>query len=106
MTQALDSGEAHPISEMSIVDTFTRLIFEEEGGYSRDELAIIQALRMVEINVLADSHREMGAYLQALEVREMIELVARVRHQLAAMPGVAVTPAGSGPAPPGAIRRA
>ena len=74
--------EQGPISEMAIVDTFTKLIFGEEEGYCASELSIIQALRMVDANVLLDCHRDMGAYLRALGVQEMVQLVARVREQL------------------------
>ncbi len=72
------------ISEMAIVDTFTKLIFGEDGAYSKDELVIIQAFRAVDINVALDSHQQMGEYLRALGVQEMIQLVSKVREQLAA----------------------
>ena len=71
------------ISEMAIVDTFTKLIFGEEDRYSHRELRIIQAFRSVDTNVVLDSHRDMGAYLRALGVQEMIRLVARVQQWLA-----------------------
>jgi hypothetical protein len=77
------NSEAAPVSEMTIVDTFTKLIFGEDSRYTAKELRIIQALRMVDTNVLFDSHRDMGAYLRALGVQEMIELVTRVQRQLA-----------------------
>lgn len=90
--------EGTNVSEMAIVDTFTKLIFGEESRYSNRELMIIQAFRMVDTNVVFDSHRDMGAYLRALGVEEMIGLVSRVRRQLAGgnsvAPGVpARTPA-------------
>ena len=77
-----------PVSEMAIVDTFTKLIFGEDSRYSAGELRIIQALRMVDTNVVFDSHRDLGAYLRALGVQEMIKLVTRVQRQLASGPGV------------------
>ena len=70
------------LSEMSIVDTFTKLIFGEESGYDEGELRIIEVLRVVERNVSLDSHVDMGAYLRALGVQEMIKLVARVRRAI------------------------
>ncbi|QFU74563.1 hypothetical protein EY643_02240 [Halioglobus maricola] len=70
------------ISEMAIVDTFTKLIFGEEDRYTHRELRIIQAFRAVDTNVVLDSHRDMGAYLRALGVQEMIRLVTRVQGQL------------------------
>jgi hypothetical protein len=68
---------------MAIVDTFTKLIFGEDSRYTAGELRIIQAFRMVDTNVVFDSHRDMGAYLRALGVEEMIQLVTRVQRQLA-----------------------
>jgi hypothetical protein len=79
MQRTHDSGEVVPVSEMAIVDTFTKLIFGEEDDYSARELMIIQAFRSVDDNVLRDSHRDMGEYLRNLGVREMIQVVARVR---------------------------
>lgn len=80
-------GEAE-VAEMAIVDTFTKLIFGEDGQYSDAELQIIQAFRDVDHNVVFDSHRDMGAYLRALGVGEMIKLVGRVQVELAgAEPG-------------------
>lgn len=88
MSHSHNSSDDSAISELSIVDTFTRLIFGDEDGYNRHELSVIQALRMVDLTVLGDSHRDMGAYLREMEVGEMIELVGRVRRQLATMSGV------------------
>lgn len=73
--------EGGPASEMAIVDTFTKLIFGEDE-YSPGEELIIQALRAADLNVSLDNHREMGLYLRALGVREMISLVGRVQKQL------------------------
>ena len=83
MKHAHNLDEAGPVSEMAIVDTFTKLIFGEEDEYSHPEQSIIQAFRAVDANVALDNYREMGVYLRALGVREMIQLVARVQEQLA-----------------------
>ena len=83
MQRAIQGGESSAVSDMSIVDTFTKLIFGEDAAYSNQELRIIQALRAVDNNVALDSHREMGVYLRALGVREMISLVGQVQAQLA-----------------------
>jgi len=84
------------LSEMVIVDTFTKLIFGEDADYSNQELLIIQALRSADHNISLDSHRDMGVYLRALGVREMIVLVARVQSLLAdglpMMPGMTGAP--------------
>ena len=72
-----------PASEMAIVDTFTRLIFGEQDHFSDSEMLIIQAFRLVDDSVARDSYTEMGQYLRALGVAEMIKLVTRVQAQLA-----------------------
>ena len=82
MQRAINVSEIGPASEMAIVDTFTKLIFGEENDYSSRELMIIQAFRTVDNNVLMDSHHNMGAYLRALGVREMIDIVSQVREHL------------------------
>lgn len=71
------------VSEMAIVDTFTKLIFGEETFFSDMELLIVQALRATEPNVALDGHRDMGFYLRALGVKEMIKLVSQVQLQMA-----------------------
>ena len=71
------------VAEMAIVDTFTKLIFGDEGHYSELELQIIQSLRLTEPNVAQDDLHDMGVYLRALGVSEMISLVSRVQAQLA-----------------------
>ncbi len=74
-----DMPQAPAISEMMIVDTFTKLIFGQEDGFSPGEELIIHALRRSYGSVALDNHREMGEYLRALGVPEMIQLVKRVR---------------------------
>jgi len=82
MQRACSNGELGHVSDMAIVDTFTKLIFGEDDDYSAEELCIIKALRAVDVNVALDSHRDMGEYLRALGVREMVQMVARVQQQL------------------------
>ena len=80
------SYNVHPegvVGEMTIVDTFTKLIFGEDGHFDELELQIIQCLRLAEPNVALDGHRDMGVYLRALGVSEMIKLVTRVQAQMA-----------------------
>jgi len=83
MQRAYMTKQSGAVSEMAIVDTFTKLIFGESAQYSSRELLIIQALRLADANVACDSHGEMGDYLRALGVAEMIHLVADVQHHLA-----------------------
>ncbi len=71
-----------PVSEMAIVDTFTKLIFAEDGEFSSSEELIIKAFRLVDTRVQLDSYKDMGEYLRALGVQEMIQLVTRVQQSL------------------------
>ena len=71
------------VGEMTIVDTFTKLIFGEEGHFDELELQIVQSLRLAEPNVALDDHHDMGVYLRALGVSEMIKLVVRVQARMA-----------------------
>ena len=82
MQHAHRSSAGGPVSEMAIVDTFTKLVFGEEDDYSARELLIIKAFRAVDANAFTDTHRDMGEYLRALGVREMIQLVSQVQVEL------------------------
>jgi len=68
---------------MLVVDTFTKLIFELDSDFTPVELSVIQAFRLVDENVVMDSHSDMGAYLRALGVEEMVGLVDQVCRKLA-----------------------
>lgn len=95
MKRTEQSGDTASPSEMVIVDTFTRLIFGDAGGFSRSELQVIEALRVVEPDVATDNLGAMGDYLRALGVAEMIELVSRVQYSATHGP-VPVSPGSSG----------
>ncbi|GAB5445171.1 hypothetical protein [Gymnodinialimonas sp.] len=84
MQYSYSIGETFAVSEMAVVDVFTRLIFNDQGEFTATEKTIIETFRTVDANVLMDSYSEMGEYLRNLGVREMIHLVARIREQLAA----------------------
>ncbi len=77
-----DHGDTVP-SEMEIVDTFTRLIFDAGQALSVREEAILHTLCLVDDNAAncraEDYPKEVGAYLRALGVTEMTRLVRRVR---------------------------
>ncbi|MEM9255684.1 MAG: hypothetical protein AAGA91_09560 [Pseudomonadota bacterium] len=78
-----DYNDNMPITEMAIVDTFTRLIFGDEEDFGLPEMHIISGFREVDVNVMHDTPVEMGKYLRNLGVREMIHLVSRLREHLA-----------------------
>lgn len=81
MQLAYNKNEANPMSEMAIVNTFTKLIFGEVT-FTERELSIIAGFRAVNADVLRDSREEMGEYLRSLGVREMIQLVSRLHRHL------------------------
>lgn len=78
MQRSSNTSDAGPVTEMAIVDTFTKLIFGDET-FSEQELLIIDTFRLVRADVQRDSFSEMGEYLRNLGVREMIQLVSRLR---------------------------
>ena len=82
MLQEFDSDASGQVSELAIVDTFTKLIFGVEDEYSDGELMIVQALRLADDNIALDERHEMGGYLRALSVSEMIRLVSQVKQSL------------------------
>ena len=82
-------------TELEIVDTFTKLIFGDETYTSR-ERATITALRLADERLAPDDLAEIGCYLRALGVVEMIKLVHRVQAQFhpgEAMPLIPACPA-------------
>ena len=95
-----DSFQTAP-SEMEIVDTFTRLILAGDEDLSVRDQSIIHALCLVDDNAAqcrADDYpREIGVYLRALGVSEMIRLVKQVQ---ASYPVTAQTESASAEAQP------
>ena len=79
-----DAGPPHlgQVTEMAIVNTFTKLIFGDEA-YNTCELAVIDAFRSMDDTVSRDTLKEMGEYLRNLGVREMIQLVSSLRLRIA-----------------------
>ena len=75
-------AETAEVSELEIVDICTRLIFGTEDELSLREQMIIAALRLSDDNFGGDNTVEMGKYLRALGVREMIKLVAVAKHHM------------------------
>ncbi len=78
MQKVTSEGDLGTVSEMAIVDTFTKLIFGTQE-FSAIEGIIIRNFRAVEASVSHDNYTEMGVYLRNLGVREMIQLVTRLR---------------------------
>ena len=72
-------------SEMEIVDTFTHAIFSGGEALSPREVSILETLCQVDDNaahcVGEQATGNLGRYLRDLGVKEMIQLVARVRER-------------------------
>ena len=77
------TDEAAP-RELDIVDTFTRLIFNGGETLSARDMAVVVALCQVDAGAEAasatDFPRDLGSYLRAQGVSEMIALVEQVRN--------------------------
>ncbi len=83
---SMDAGGGSHGVEMDIVDTFTRLIFADEDGFGQREHAIVEALRCCEPQLDAGDTSQMGEFLRALGVTEMIALVSRVHNRMSIPP--------------------
>ena len=95
--------DSQSASDMAIVDTFTKVIFGEEADFSEREWRIIGALRTVDAEVSMDTLHEMGNYLRALGVAEMIRLVGQVHQALDS--GLIATPPHAGSIATGSLHR-
>jgi hypothetical protein len=82
MRHALQEQEDGPVSEMAIVNTFTKLIFGDDLFTAR-ELSIIEALQANNAGAMCENRKAVGEYLRNLGVREMIDLVSGLRQSLA-----------------------
>ncbi|CAA0090858.1 Uncharacterised protein [Halioglobus japonicus] len=80
MGRALKEKE-QPVTEIAIVNTFTKLIFGDEA-YTLREQSIIDAFQTMDVSAISGSHTEMGEYLRNLGVREMIQLVSGLQQHL------------------------
>jgi hypothetical protein len=79
---AQQEKEDGPVTEMAIVNTFTKLIFGDDT-YTAREISIIEAFQAMDLSVARDGRKEMGEYLRNLGVREMIRLVSGLQQYLA-----------------------
>ena len=77
-----DNDNAVP-SEMQIVDAFSHVIFCGAEELTPEEEGILRTLCVVDENAATASAGtfpgDVGSYLKALDVSEMIQLVSRVR---------------------------
>jgi hypothetical protein len=76
------------LDEMSIVDIFTRLIFDAESPLNVEEARIVELLCHVEPGLSGVSRRDLSEYLRSMGVEEMIQVVARLKHFMEQQLGV------------------
>lgn len=69
------------IDEMSIVDIFTKLIFDAESPLEDSEELIFDLLTHYDEGLLQASRRDISEYLRAMGVDEMIKVVAALKSE-------------------------
>ena len=67
------------IDEMSIVDIFTKLIFDAQSPLSSSEERVIAALGDLMPSLSNVSRNELSEYLRAMSVDEMIRAVEQIK---------------------------
>lgn len=70
------------ISEMSIVDVITQLIFDTDFEFDDSQQLILAALRQIDQGLYGVHRRNLSEYLRAMPVDEMIKLVTQIKQQL------------------------
>ena len=76
------------LDEMSIVDIFTKLIFDAESALTENEAWVVELLSQIEPGLCGVSRRDLSEYLRAMEVQEMINVVARLKAFMEKQQGV------------------
>ena len=84
----LREAGASIFDEMSIVDVLTKLIFDAEVELHGTELLVVELLGQVDTSLAASSRRDVGEYLRAMGVDEMIAVVNRIKRLLDCQQGV------------------
>ena len=78
------------MDEMSIVDIFTKLIFDAESLLDDSEELIYQLLVHHEESLLKASRRDVSEYLRSMGVDEMIKTVAVLKAEYEKQQGLVV----------------
>ena len=74
--------DGHIIEEMSIVDIFTKLIFDADTKLAEAEVYVVDLLRQIDQDLLEGSQRDISEHLRAMGVDEMITLVAQIKKKM------------------------
>lgn len=85
---ALAKKEIGVIDEMSIVDVFTKLIFDADSVLYETESQVVEILGQVEASLYEASRREISEFLRAMGVDEMISTVGQVKRSFDQQQGV------------------
>lgn len=78
------------MDEMSIVDIFTKLIFDAQSHLDESEELIYQLLVHHEESLLKASRRDVSEYLRSMGVDEMIKTVAVLQAEYEKQKGLVV----------------
>ncbi len=79
---ALAKKETGATDEMSIVDVFTKLIFDADSVLDETESLIVEILGQIETSLFEASRRDISEFLRAMGVDEMISTVGQVKRSL------------------------
>lgn len=85
---ALAKNETGIIDEMSIVDVFTKLIFDAGSVLDESESLIIELLAQADSSLVDASRRDISEFLRAMAVDEMITVVGQVKRRLDQQQGI------------------
>jgi hypothetical protein len=69
------------MDEMSIVDIFTKLIFDAQSALDESEVQILALLTHYDETLLKASRRDLSEYLRAMGVDEMIKVVSVLKSE-------------------------
>lgn len=87
---ALAKKETGAMDEMSIVDVFTKLIFDADSVLYEAESQVVEILGQIESSLYEASRRDISEFLRAMGVDEMISIVGQVKRSLDQQQGVIV----------------
>ena len=69
------------MDEMSIVDIFTKLIFDAQSALDESEVQVLALLTHYDETLLKASRRDVSEYLRAMGVDEMIKVVSELKSE-------------------------
>lgn len=84
----------HPalLDEMSIVDIFTKLIFDADAKLDEGEAAVLRLLLKIEPALGGQPRMLISEYLCSMGVDEMIDMVGHIKQLLDFQQGLGATP--------------